>query len=51
MKRKNFEHKYDYDEQASQQVSNQIMGAYSSGVIDSPDGSYNPYEDQENQYE
>ncbi|MCP3741163.1 hypothetical protein [Rossellomorea sp. BNER] len=50
MKKKDPKEQFTYDEQATQSVSNQIMGAYSSGVIDEPDGQYNPYEDKAEEY-
>lgn len=31
---------FDYDEQGTEQVSEQIMNAYNSGVIDQADGHY-----------
>ncbi|MEQ2527009.1 hypothetical protein WMO40_09870 [Bacillaceae bacterium CLA-AA-H227] len=31
---------YFYDEQGTDQVSEQIMNAYNSGVIDQPDGQF-----------
>ncbi|MGR3765346.1 hypothetical protein [Rossellomorea sp. NS-SX7] len=44
MKKKNPQEQYTYDEQGSQQVSQQIMNSYTSGVIDTENGHYNTYE-------
>ncbi|MGG0719776.1 hypothetical protein ABE096_19620 [Robertmurraya massiliosenegalensis] len=37
---------FDYDEQGTKQVSEQIMNAYNSGVIDQADGQYDLLKDQ-----
>ncbi|MCA1056913.1 hypothetical protein LCM10_18260 [Rossellomorea aquimaris] len=45
MKKKDPKEQYTYDEQGSQQVSQQIMNSYTSGVIDTENGHYNTFED------
>jgi len=37
---------FDYDEQGTKQVSEQIMNAYNGGVIDQADGQYDSLKDQ-----
>lgn len=40
---------FDYDEQGTEQVSEQIMNAYHSGVIDQADGHYETLKDESEQ--
>lgn len=42
---------YIYDNQGEGEVSQQIMDAYNSGVIDQPNGQFNHYETQEERME
>lgn len=38
--KKNKEMQIIYDEQGLEQINNQIMDAYTSGVVDHPDGQF-----------
>ncbi len=45
--KKNPKEQFTYDEQGNEQVSQQIMNSYTSGVIDTENGHYSPYDDPE----
>ncbi|UXH43885.1 hypothetical protein N5C46_19955 [Rossellomorea vietnamensis] len=49
MKKRDPKEQFTYDENANQQVSQQIMDSYTSGVIDTENGQYGTYENE--QYE
>lgn len=49
MKKRDPKEQFSYDEQANEQVSQQIMDSYTSGVIDTENGQYGTYENEENQ--
>ncbi|MGD6958190.1 hypothetical protein ACQCWA_10695 [Rossellomorea aquimaris] len=40
MKKRDPKEQFSYDEQANEQVSQQIMDSYTSGVIDTENGHY-----------
>ncbi|MFC7786935.1 hypothetical protein ACFQWC_20875 [Rossellomorea sp. GCM10028870] len=48
MKKRDPKEQFSYDEQANEQVSQQIMDSYTSGVIDTENGQYSTYENEEN---
>ncbi|RBP03889.1 hypothetical protein [Rossellomorea aquimaris] len=49
MKKRDPKEQFSYDEQANEQVSQQIMDSYTSGVIDTENGQYGTYENGENE--
>jgi hypothetical protein len=49
MKKRDPKEQFTYDEQANEQVSQQIMDSYTSGVIDTENGHYGTYENEENE--
>ncbi|MGM0842717.1 MAG: hypothetical protein ACQEWE_18425 [Bacillota bacterium] len=49
MKKRDPKEQLTYDEQANEQVSQQIMDSYTSGVIDTENGQYGTYENEENE--
>ncbi|MGE8206320.1 hypothetical protein ACQKP0_17570 [Heyndrickxia sp. NPDC080065] len=38
-----------FDEEGVEKVSNQIMGAYASGVVDQPDGQFHIYDQEKDE--
>ncbi|GAA0333109.1 hypothetical protein GCM10008967_24790 [Bacillus carboniphilus] len=46
MKERDPKEKFYYEEEESNEISQQIMGAYASGVIDNPKAQANMYGDQ-----
>ncbi|MGE6755613.1 hypothetical protein ACQKFO_19535 [Rossellomorea sp. NPDC071047] len=49
MKKRDPKEQFSYDEQANEQVSQQIMDSYTSGVIDTENGQYGTDENEENE--
>ncbi|KYD10779.1 hypothetical protein MXL46_01870 [Heyndrickxia sporothermodurans] len=47
MKKQDREKEIIYNEQGINQTTNQIMGAYASGVVDQPDGQFHIYDQDE----